>query len=435
MTTKHPAGLPYIIGNEAAERFSYYGMKSILVVFMTTYLLGRSGAPEVMSTSDAVFWYHIFGMGNYLVPVVGAVLADTVLGKYRTIIILSVVYCLGHLTLALDATRVGLAVGLTLIAIGSGGIKPCVSAHLGDQYTQGATRKISEGYSLFYIAINIGAFLSTILTPWLLERFGAHVAFALPGILMAIATVVFWKGRSLYVVQPPTPWRSYVSSLREPARRTGLLRILSLFVVLSVFWALFDQTGSSWVLQAEKMDRSIALPLGGRWELLASQVQALNPILILMFVPLCSWSIYPYLFRKGLLSVRGKVLTGLLLSAISFAIVGVTQQRIGAGESPSILWQVLAYGVLTAAEVVVSITTLELAYTSAPSMSRSLVTSFYLLSVSLGNVITAVVSGPMSPLVGGPEAPLFFFVFSVLSLGAGIPVWLILGRMRTIVPT
>ncbi len=435
MTTKHPAGLPYIIGNEAAERFSYYGMKSILVVFMTTYLLGRSGTPEVMSTSDAVFWYHIFGMGNYLVPVVGAVLADAVLGKYRTIILLSLVYCLGHLMLALDGTRVGLAVGLTLIAGGSGGIKPCVSAHLGDQYTQGATRKISEGYSLFYIAINIGAFLSTILTPWLLERFGAHVAFALPGILMAAATFVFWKGRSLYVVRPPTPWRGYLSSLSNPQERTNLLRILSLFVVLSVFWALFDQTGSSWVLQAEKMDRSIVLPFAFRWELLASQVQALNPILILVLVPLCTWGIYPVLSRNGLLSVRGKVLTGLVLSAISFAIIGVAQLRIGMGEAPSILWQVLAYGVLTAAEVAISITTLELAYTSAPAMSRSLVTSFYLLSVSLGNIITAVVSGPMAPLVGGPESPVFFSVFSGLSLVACVPAWLILGRMRTIVPT
>jgi POT family proton-dependent oligopeptide transporter len=219
------------------------------------------------------------------------------------------------------------------------------------------------------------------------------------------------------VVRPPTPWRGYLSSLSNPQERTNLLRILSLFVVLSVFWALFDQTGSSWVLQAEKMDRSIVLPFAFRWELLASQVQALNPILILVLVPLCTWGIYPVLSRNGLLSVRGKVLTGLVLSATS------------------ILWQVLAYGVLTAAEVAISITTLELAYTSAPAMSRSLVTSFYLLSVSLGNIITAVVSGPMAPLVGGPESPVFFSVFSGLSLVACVPAWLILGRMRTIVPT
>ena len=144
MTTKHPQGLPYIIGNEAAERFSYYGMKAILVVFMTTYLMDRSGGLRVMTEGEATFWYHIFGMANYVVPIVGAIIADAVWGKYKTIIALSLVYCLGHLALALDDTRLGLGVGLALIAVGSGGIKPCVSAHLGDQYRDGGLTRLSE---------------------------------------------------------------------------------------------------------------------------------------------------------------------------------------------------------------------------------------------------------------------------------------------------
>lgn len=432
-TLRHPTGLPYIIGNEAAERFSYYGMKSILVVFMTTYLLDRSGGAAVMSNADAVFWYHIFGMANYLVPVLGAILADAVFGKYRTIIALSLVYCLGHVALALDATRVGLAIGLTLIAIGAGGIKPCVSAHLGDQYTARGAQRISEGYSLFYIAINVGAFLSTLATPWLLNVYGAHVAFAVPGVLMALATYVFWCGRSVYVVVPPTPWREYLRCLGESSQRGRLVGILGVFVTLSIFWALFDQTGSSWVLQAERMDRRLTLPLFGEVNVLASQVQALNPILILAFTPLCVWGIYPVLQRRGLLSARGKVVTGMSLAAVAFILVGLAQSRIVSGEVPSLTWQIVAYLILTAAEVAVSITTLELAYTSAPTVSRSLVTSFYLLSVSLGNVITAVVSGPCASIFGGPESPSYFYLFASFSFIACVPVWLLLGRLRSMV--
>ena len=211
-----------IIANEAAERFSYYGMKAILVVFMTTMLLDSSGAPAPMAKSDAVFWYHIFGMGNYFVPVFGALAADLLFGKYRTIIALSLVYCAGHGVLALDDTRVGLVAGLTLIALGSGGIKPCVSAHLGDQYRQSGGGRISEGFSLFYLAINVGAFLSTLIIPWLLQKHGSRVAFAVPGICMALATIFFWCGRRRYVALPPTPWRTYCNDLAHPGSRRAI---------------------------------------------------------------------------------------------------------------------------------------------------------------------------------------------------------------------
>ena len=133
-STKVPPGIPYIVGNEAAERFSYYGMRGILVVFMTQHLMNASGELAVVSEERAKSVFHLFASAVYFFPIVGAILSDTLLGKYRTILCVSIIYCLGHLALALDETRLGLAVGLTLIAIGSGGIKPCVSAHVGDQF-------------------------------------------------------------------------------------------------------------------------------------------------------------------------------------------------------------------------------------------------------------------------------------------------------------
>jgi POT family proton-dependent oligopeptide transporter len=114
-----PSGLPFIVGNEAAERFSFYGMRTILVVFMTQYMMSSSGQPDVMSDADAKGWYHLFVSAVFFTPVIGALMADVWLGKYRTIILLSMVYCAGHLTLALDDTRFGLALGLGLIALGA----------------------------------------------------------------------------------------------------------------------------------------------------------------------------------------------------------------------------------------------------------------------------------------------------------------------------
>ena len=431
MLKNHPRGLPYIIGNEAAERFSYYGMKAILVVFMTTYLMGRAGGREVMTEEEATFWYHIFGMANYVVPIVGAIVADAVWGKYRTIIILSLVYCLGHLALALDDTRVGLGIGLGLIAIGSGGIKPCVSAHLGDQYGYENVARRSEGYSLFYIAINVGAFISTLMTPLLLEWYGPNVAFGVPGILMALATYIFWKGRGLYVVQQPTSWRNYLRELIDAEHRLSTLRVLLLFFALSVFWALFDQTGSSWVFQAEHMNRSVRLPLVGTFEVFPSQIQALNPILILLLAPVCTWGVYPWLGKRGILSTRGKIGAGMVAASIAFGIVGYAQSLVVAGGSPSLWWQVIAFFVLTSAEVVVSITALELAYTSAPTTRRSLMTSFYLLSVALGNGVTALVVGPLHGVVGSPSTAQYFYFFAALPLVALVPTWVLLGKIAS----
>src|SRR5687767_4305541 len=146
-TTSWPKGIPFIIGNEAAERFSYYGMRSILAVFMTQYLLDSDGKLATMTEADARGWFHVFAQAVYFLPLLGSILSDGFLGKYKTIFSLSLVDCLGHLALAVDETRVGLAIGLSLIALGSGGIKPCVSANVGDQFGESNKHLISKTFS------------------------------------------------------------------------------------------------------------------------------------------------------------------------------------------------------------------------------------------------------------------------------------------------
>jgi proton-dependent oligopeptide transporter, POT family len=385
-STTMPKGVPYIISNELAERFSFYGMKAILVVFMTHYLMGPSGQLAVMSEEDAKGYYHLFNSAVYFTPLFGALLADIFLGKYRTIILLSLVYCLGHLVLSLDDTRWGLAFGLGLIAVGAGGIKPCVSAHVGDQFGRSNEHLLSRVFGWFYFSINFGSAFSTLLIPWLLEHYGSKVAFAVPGVFMVLATIAFWMGRHRFVHIPPGGMKFVRETFSgEGLKAIGKLAIL--FTLLAPFWALFDQTGSSWVIQSEHMDLSV---LG--ITILPSQVQAANPFLILALIPIFQYGVYPAINSFFPLTPMRKMSIGLFVTTAAFAIPAMIQVWIDKGQTPSIGWQILAYLVITAAEVMVSITALEFAYTQAPRTMKSFLVSFYLLSVSLGNLFTSGVN-------------------------------------------
>ena len=384
--SRMPPGIPFIVANEAAERFSYYGMRAILVVFMTQYLADRWGQPDPMTPEEAKGWFHLFVSAVYLTPVLGALLADGVWGKYRTIIVLSLVYCLGHFVLALDATRTGLLAGQSLIALGAGGIKPCVSAHLGDQFGASNRHLLSRAFGWFYFAINLGAFTAMLVTPYLLHHHGPGIAFAVPGVLMALATWIFWLGRYRYAHIPPTG----TAFLRQISSREGMkiiARLSVIYLFIAMFWALFDQTGSSWVLQAQQMDRMVF-----GYQILPSQIQAANPLLIMILVPLFSHGIYPRLERVVTLTPLRKMAAGLFVTCLAFALAAWLQERIDGGQTPHIAWQLLAYVILTSAEVMVSITCLEFSYTQAPNTMKSFIMAFYMLSVAAGNLFTSAVN-------------------------------------------
>jgi POT family proton-dependent oligopeptide transporter len=426
-TDKMPPGVPYIVGNEAAERFSYYGMNSILVVFMTKYLLDAQGHPAFMPPAQAEAWYHTFVSCMYLLPLAGAFLADAVLGKYRTILILSVVYCFGHLALAIDHTRIGLIIGLGLIALGAGGIKPCVSANVGDQFGPSNQHLLTRVFSWFYFSINFGSAFSTIIIPELLDRRSPELAFGTPGILMLIATVIFWLGRKKFVHIPPAGAGNYV---REIMRRENLKALGNLLIIVpfaAMFWALWQQNFSSWVVQSEKMDRHL---FGKEW--LPAQIQTVNPIFILVSLPLFSYLIYPALNKVFTLTPLRKFGMGLFTTALAFVIVGLIQLRIDAGQTPHILWQILAFVVLTAAEVMVSVTHLEFAYTQAPKKMKSLVMCTYLGAISLGNLFTAGVNFFIQNADGTVKlaGASYFFFFAKVMLVTAILFLLIAGVYR-----
>lgn len=385
-TAGMPPGIPYIVGNEAAERFSYYGMRAILVVFMTKYLMDPDGSLAVMGEEDAKKWYHLFLSSVYFFPTIGALLSDALLGKYRTIFWLSLVYCAGHAALAINDTRLGLGVGLALIAVGSGGIKPCVSANVGDQFGPMNKHLLDKVYAWFYFSINFGSFFSTWLIPDILEKYGPGWAFGIPGIFMALATIVFWMGRKKFVHLPP----GGIGFLREAFSGEGLRalgRIVGIYAFVSVFWSLYDQTGSAWILQADKMDLNFF-----GYQLKAAQTHSANPIMILAFIPLFSYVIYPAINAVFPLTYLRKLGIGFLLTAAAFCMSAIIETWIQAGQKPNINWQFLAYAIVTAGEVMVSITGLEFSYTQAPPKLKSVVMSLWLLGVSAGNLITAVIN-------------------------------------------
>ena len=393
-TDKMPGGIPYIISNEAAERFSFYGMKAALAIFLANYL-GLLGG-ESMSETKATAYVSFFNSAVYLTPLLGALLADILWGKYNTIVRLSMVYCLGHLCLAFmgvgGSVQIWLLTGLGLIALGAGGIKPCVSAHVGDQFGKQNQHLLTKIFNIFYLSINFGAVISNLSIPLILKWYGPHLAFGLPGILMAMATFMFWLGRNKFIHVPPHG-ESFFEELKSREGLVAIGKLIPLFLFVAIFWCLFDQTASSLVFQAEKMDRNLFGFMGiDSVVVLPSQIQAANPFLILVLIPIFTWLIYPSISKVIPLTPLRKVGVGLFLMTLSFAIISLAQEAIDRGETPTVWWQLLAYLIFTTAEILISIVCLEFAYTQSPRKMKSFIMGLYLLSVFAGNALTGIIN-------------------------------------------
>lgn len=397
--TGMPPSIPYIVGNEGAERFSFYGMKAILLVFMTTYLRDSSGALAKMDPNVAQGWYYQFTSAVYYMPILGALLADGFLGRYRTILYLSIVYCFGHFALALNVTATGLMVGLALIALGAGGIKPCVSANVGDQFGRGNAHLLSKAFGWFYLSINAASGISQIMCPWLLENpnYGPHYAFGLPGVLMVVATIVFWMGRRKMVHVPPAGTSGLMAMVSGDGLKV-LFNLAKVYVFIAVFWALWEQSsGGSWTLQAQSMDLHLGwiwLPFRGWVDVtfLPAQVQVVNGIFILVFIPLCNYVFYPAVAKITALTPLRKIGAGLFVTVLSYLVIWYIQTLIDGGAKPSVWWQMLAYAVLSLGEVLVSVTSLEFSYTQAPSHMKSAVMALWLFAISMGSQIASLIN-------------------------------------------
>ena len=508
-----PPGVPYIIGNEGCERFSYYGMNAILYTYCVS-LFAIDGITNNQAADMATSTIHLFKTGVYAFPMIGAIIADRLLGKYLTIFWLSLVYCLGHVVLsATEGSINGLYAGLFLIAIGSGGIKPCVSAHVGDQFGKNNWHLLEKVYQIFYFIINFGSFFAVLFIPLLKEWFGWRIAFLVPGILMFVATFIFFLGRNHFVHAQANPggklgfydaissillflvmgsWfftasypvyimaivsLSFLSaglmvffyrqklakddgflaiclwmtkeyfanlftkkSLVLACQASGsgpqipssinsefsqeatdgveaVLKIIGIFFMVSIFWALFDQHSSSWIRQAEMMKLNVTMPFFGEIKLLASQIPSLNPIMVMALIPLWSYFIEPLVNKFIKMTHLKKMSMGMFLASTSFIAVAILQQHIDGNpvNSVSVLWQIIPYLLITMSEVLVSVTGLEFAYSQAPKRMKSSIMGFWLLSVALGNVLVALLAH-----FSGLQLADFFWLFALLMAVAGV---------------
>ncbi|RKR84750.1 POT family proton-dependent oligopeptide transporter [Mucilaginibacter gracilis] len=424
---RFPKSVPYIIGNEAAERFSFYGMRSILVTFLVAQFFNPTGnkALTTVAEAHANASTHFFVTLAYTLPFVGGLIADWFTGKYRIILWLSIVYCFGHLFLAIfDSNLNGFITGLVLVAVGAGGIKSCVSANVGDQFDASNQDLLSKVYGWFYFSINAGSMFSTMLIPWTYKYYGAQWAFGIPGLLMALATIIFFSGRKSYVRIPPAgvnknnlifvsfyalrnmskkkPGESILDVAKEkydPEKVEGfkaVYRVMAVFFFAFAYWAVWDQCLSEWVLQAAKMNLHLNVGFTS-FNIIAGQVNTVNTIFLLLFIPIFNYWIYPSLDKIGLKTTPLRRLGfGLFLTALSFVVIALIQTNIDHGGSPSIWWQILAYGILSAAEVLVSITGLQYAYTHSPISMKSTMSGIWFLVVALGNLFTGMINGNIS---------------------------------------
>ncbi|XP_017472594.1 PREDICTED: peptide transporter family 1 [Rhagoletis zephyria] len=357
----YPKSVFFIISNEFCERFNYYGMRTILVLYLTRQLL--------YSDDNATVIFHIFTMLVYFLCVVGAIISDSWLGKFKTIFYLSLVYVTGSVLVSLGAVptlnlpaNTFTMIGLALIALGSGGIKPCVSAFGGDQFKiPEQVQQITTFFSLFYFSINAGSLVSTTVTPILREDvycFGERecysLAFGVPAILMAVSIVIFVLGRPLYKMKPPagnmvvlvsktignaiaTKWKEKKTNPREHWLDYAdkkydrqliedvkvLMRVLVLYLPLPLFWALFDQQGSRWTIQATRMDGDM-----GSWDIKPDQMQMINPFLILAFIPLYELAFYPLLGLVGIRRPLQKLTLGGIFAGIAFVVSGLVELQL-----------------------------------------------------------------------------------------------------------
>jgi proton-dependent oligopeptide transporter, POT family len=446
-----PSQIPFIIGNEAAERFSFYGMRNILTVFLSSTMLLQIVPDKVARELAAKDVFHTFVMGVYFFPLLGGWLADRVFGKYNTILWFSLLYCVGQGVLAFSTdNREVFYLGLGLVALGSGGIKPLVASFVGDQFDARTKHLAKVVFDAFYWSINLGSFFASLLMPYFLRNYHPGIAFGIPGALMLVATLVFWAGRGRYIRVPPAPAdpHSFLRISRDAVLGRGftgelgqllaiasvvlamasflllrwldpvpvmcialvvvfalggagvalsldhargkhpddlvdgvgaVLKILIVFSLVTPFWSLFDQKASTWVFQGDQM-------LKPSW-FESSQMQLVNPALVMILIPLNNLVLFPALQKRGWkLTSLGKMTTGIALSGLAWVFAGVIQLVIDSGADVWISWQILPYVFLTMGEVLVSATGLEFAYSQAPKSMKGVIMSFWYLGVTVGGL-------------------------------------------------
>jgi len=379
----HPKGFWFIFWGELAERASFYGMKTLLLL----YMIQKLGYTDANSASVV----SLFTAFCYILPIVGGYIADHWLGKFKTIIYFAIPYIMGHIILGTFNNEVGLYTALLLLAGGSGTIKPNISTLMGLMYQkENKSHLLTQAFSWFYMAINIGAAITTFSLPFIRDRYGYGPAFMAPTILMAVSLGIFFIGKKYY---PKEEIKQMRQEIRTPEQkreeRAVLIRLSGLFLLIIFFWSIFDQSYSTWTLFArDYMILDIKI-FDWTWNIPPDAIQSLNPVLIVIMTPLFAW-----LWSKTdkdeahRLSSPLKMLIGFLLVVLCMGLMAVAGY-IGINDKVSIMWEFGAYILITMAELCISVVGLQLAFEEAPERMKSMITGIWLSTVFLGDALAA----------------------------------------------
>jgi POT family proton-dependent oligopeptide transporter len=430
----HPRGLAFLFATEMWERFSYYGMRALLVLYMVKYLLQPdrvgtvagygaiktalelvSGPLSVQALASQV--YGLYTGLVYFTPVFGGLLADRYLGQRRTVVIGAVLMAAGHFMMAFEAL---FFLALLTLILGNGAFKPNISTQVGGLYASGDPRR-DRAYSIFYVGVNLGAFLAPLVCGTLGEVVGWHYGFGAAGVGMLIGLATYLcASRTL---PPDERTRAHSEPrAREPLDRTewrSLVALLVLCLPLSLFWATYEQQGNTIALWADDFtDRSVNLILWSG-EIPTTWFQAVNPLLIFAFTPpivgLWAWQAK----RKSEPSTGTKMTLGCLGVAVAYLIMALAAFSLEGGGKASWLWLLAYFAVLTVGELYVSPTGLSLVSKVAPAQALSLTMGLWLGTSFLGNLM----SGWLGSFWDSMGKALFFLMVALIAALASVGTW------------
>ena len=462
VSTAQPRGIYTLFFTEMWERMSYYGMRALLILYMTAATAkGGMGLPDKVAASI----YGLYVCAVYLVALPGGWIADRLIGPQRAVLVGGIIIALGHFTLAIPATPT-FFLGLLLVVLGTALLKPSASSLVGLIYPEGGARR-DAGFTLYYMGVNLGAFIGPLVCGWLGEKVNWHYGFAAAGVGMVggviqyvltakhlgdagraapnpsltpakhwrrvwiavgtIALVALLAMTGVLVINPVAVARYTSAGILSVAvgwfvlvfvvaklsmiEKKRLVVVAVLFAAAALFWSGFEQAGSSMNLFAERYTRRLLLG----WEIPAGWFQSINAIFVLLFAPLFSW-LWLAMARRGWLpSLAGKFAAGLLLLAGGFLVMHFAA-RLALGEgSVGPGWLTTTYLLLTWGELALSPVGLSAVTKLAPARLATQTMGIWFLAASLGNLLAGLLAGEMS----GDDAHAMPALFMQIVLTAG----------------
>jgi POT family proton-dependent oligopeptide transporter len=428
----HPRALAFLFGTEMWERFSYYGMRALLVLYMTKYLLlsgpagNVAGLAAVRDALEAIFGpldtqplasqiYGFYTALVYLTPILGGLVADRWLGQRRTVVVGAVLMAIGHFMMALDTLFL---MALLALILGNGAFKPNISTQVGGLYGPGDRRR-DRAYSIFYVGINVGAFLAPLVCGTLGEKAGWHYGFAAAGVGMLIGLSIYLY--ALPLLPADGPREAAVAKTAGAPRGGGQWRAVIVLLVLllpnTLFWATYEQSGNTIVLWADAAtDRTVGL-FGLAGQIPTTWFLAFNPFMIFLFTPFVVALWARQAARGTEPSTVSKMALGCCCAAASYLIMAVAAWH-AQGGAASWWWLFGYFVVITVGELYLSPVGLSFVTKIAPARLRSMMMGLWLAASFAGSFL----AGWLGSFWSGMEKPAFFLMIAGIAALAGLMI-------------